>query len=82
MATMLKVLLGVPDPLKVYHLIPIGHPSVPVAPPPRRELDGMVHFEKYELNKFRNDKDFDKFMMTTTRHVIKFPPTGNAVLDG
>lgn len=24
MATMLKVLLGVPDPLKVYHLVPIG----------------------------------------------------------
>lgn len=67
MATMLKVLLGVPDPLKVYHLVPIGYPSVPVAAPPRRDLGSIVHYEKYDLKKFRNDKEFDKFLMTLTR---------------
>ncbi len=67
MATMLKVLLGIPDPLRVYHLIPIGYPSTPVAAPPRREMEGMLHYEKYDLKKFRNDKEFDKFLMTLTR---------------
>ena len=27
METMLKVLLGVPEPLRVYHLIPLGYAS-------------------------------------------------------
>ncbi len=67
MATMLKVLLRVPEPLKVYHLIPIGYPAGPVAPRPRRELDEIIHYGKYNREKFRTDKDIEKFIMTLTR---------------
>ncbi len=67
MATMLKVLLGVPEPLKVYHLIPIGYPAGPVAPRPRRELDEIIHYDKYDSKKFRTDKKIEKFIMTVTR---------------
>ncbi|MCZ6623924.1 MAG: nitroreductase family protein [Deltaproteobacteria bacterium] len=67
MATMLKVLLGVPEPLKVYHLIPIGYPAGAVAPRPRRELDEIIHYDKYDSKKFRTDKDIEKFIMTATR---------------
>ncbi len=67
MATMLKVLLGVPEPLKIYHLIPIGYPAGSVDPRPRRELDEIVHYEKYDRNKFRNDKEMEKFIATLTR---------------
>jgi len=67
MATMLKVLLGVPEPLKIYHLIPIGYPAGSVDPRPRRELDEIVHYEKYDRNKFRNDKEMEKFIETLTR---------------
>ena len=67
LATMLKVLLGVPEPLKVYHLIPIGYPSGQVAPRPRRELREIVHYEKYDRNRFRDDKEIEKFIMTITR---------------
>ncbi len=67
MATMLKVLLGVPEPLKIYHLIPIGYPAGSVDPRPRRELDEIVHYEKYDRNKFRNDKEMEKFIVTLTR---------------
>ncbi len=67
MSTMLKVLLGVPEPLKIYHVVPIGYPSGAVKPPPRRELDSMIHLEKYDPNKIRSDKDFNKFLMTLTR---------------
>ncbi len=67
MSTMLKVLLGVPEPLKIYHLIPIGYPAGSVDPRPRRELDEIVHHEKYDRNKFRNDKEMEKFIETLTR---------------
>ena len=67
MSTMLKVLLGVPEPLKIYHVVPIGYPSTPVSAPPRRALDSMTHVEKYDMKKFRDEKDFNKFLMTLTR---------------
>lgn len=67
METMLKVLLGIPEPLRIYHLIPIGYAKGPVAPRPRRELDEIVHYERYDLKKFRDEKEFQKFVMTITR---------------
>lgn len=67
METMLKVLLGVPEPLRVYHMIPIGYPSSTVAPRPRRELVEIIHYEKYDRNKYRDDKEMEKFIMTITR---------------
>jgi len=56
-ATMVKALLGIPDPLKPYHLIPIGHVSRKLRPNPRRPLADMVHHDRYELEKFRTDEE-------------------------
>jgi nitroreductase len=67
METMLKVLLGVPEPLRVYHLIPLGYASRPIPPRPRRELDEMLHHERYDMKKYRSDKAFEKFVMTASR---------------
>lgn len=66
MATMLKVMLGIPEPLRVYHLIPIGYSSTDVGPRPRRNLREMLHLEKYDPNKYRDDKAFEKFILTDT----------------
>ena len=65
--TMLKAHFDIPEPLKVYHLIPIGYASGTVAPRPRRELSEIVHSEKYEHEKFRDEKTFKKFVMTASR---------------
>lgn len=67
METMLKVLLGVPGPLRVYHLIPLGYASRPIPARPRRELDEMTHYGRYEMTKYRDDKEFQKFVMTASR---------------
>jgi nitroreductase len=67
METMLKVLLGVPDPLRVYHLIPLGYASKPIPARPRREVDEMTHYEHYDMKKYRDDKEFQKFVMTASR---------------
>lgn len=66
METMLKVLLGIPEPLRIYHVIPIGYAKAPVAPPPRRELEEIVHYERYDMNKFRGDQAMTNFIMTRT----------------
>lgn len=67
METMLKVLLRVPEPLRIYHVIPLGYASRPIPPRPRRELDEMLHYEVYDMKKYRDDKEFQKFVMTASR---------------
>jgi nitroreductase len=64
--TMLKVLLGIPEPLRIHHLVPIGYAKSQVAAPPRRALEEMVHTERYDMDKYRDDKAMDRFIHTLT----------------
>jgi nitroreductase len=62
-ATMLKSLLDIPEPLRVYNVIPIGYAKKsPTINHPRRPLDEMIHSEKYERSKFRDDKAINEFV--------------------
>lgn len=60
-ATMVKALLGIPDPLQPYHLIPIGHVDRKLRPNPRRELDEIVHYDGYDMSKYRTDEQVREF---------------------
>jgi 5,6-dimethylbenzimidazole synthase len=55
-ATMVKSLLGIPDPLYPYHLIPIGYVDRRLRPNARRPLDEIVHHDRYDVSKFRDDE--------------------------
>jgi len=66
METMIKALLGIPEPLRVYHLVPIGYAKSAVAAPPRRGLDELIHSGCYDMNKFRSDEQFTGFVRTNT----------------
>jgi len=66
METMLKALLKIPEPLRIYHLVPIGYAKGQVAAPPRRELSEMIHYEQYDMSKFRDDATFEGFVKTAT----------------
>jgi nitroreductase len=66
METMLKAALGVPEPLRVYHLVPLGYAKGPVAAPPRRRLEEIMHHEKYDMAKFRDDGMMAGFVRTRT----------------
>src|ERR1044071_5841524 len=46
METMLKVLLKIPEPLRIYHLVPIGYAKSQVAAPPRRAVEEMIRSEE------------------------------------
>jgi len=66
METMLKVLLRIPEPLRIYHLVPVGYAKGPVSAPPRRSLDDLVHYETYDIEKFRSDEELSGFVRTRT----------------
>jgi 5,6-dimethylbenzimidazole synthase len=66
METMLKAMLGIPEPLRIYHLVPIGYAKGPVAAPPRRELEEIVHHEKYDMVKYRDESSIAGFVKTRT----------------
>jgi hypothetical protein len=58
--------LEIPEPLPIYHLVPVGYAKSQIAAPPRRTLTEITHYEKYDLNKFRDDQGMTKFIMTRT----------------
>jgi nitroreductase len=66
METMLKVLLKIPEPLRIYHLVPVGYAKSEVAAPPRRPLDELIHHESYEMGKYRDEQAMEKFVKTLT----------------
>jgi nitroreductase len=67
MGTMLKVRYGVPDPLEVYELVPVGWPSVQPEPTPRRPLDSMVHIGRFDPAKFLSDEQMHDYLWHDTR---------------
>ena len=53
-----KQILGVPEPLMIHTLIPIGHPSKPLPPGGWREpLENLVHKNHYDMSKYVSNKE-------------------------
>ncbi len=67
LSVMVKELLGIPQNLHVYHLIPIGYSNNRPDAHYRRPIEEMVHREKYDTSKYRSDEEFDRFVMQHTR---------------
>src|SRR5215207_4400627 len=69
MATLLKVRYGIPDPLEVYELIPVGWPPPKFVPSPttRRPLDSVLHREVFERDKLLTDEEMLAFLQRDTR---------------
>ncbi len=66
METMLKVLLKIPDPLRIYHLVPIGYAKGNFVAPPRRALEEITHYEAYDESKYRDRQAIERFVQTLT----------------
>jgi nitroreductase len=57
----MKPILGIPSALDLFTLNPIGYPDIkPI--PYRRELSEMVHYEKYDMSKFRSNTDILEYI--------------------
>ena len=66
METMLKVLLKIPEPLRIYHLVPLGYAKSQIAAPPRRPLKELIHYENYDNSRYRDDAAIARFVQTLT----------------
>jgi len=64
----LKELLGVPIELSVQTIVPIGYPSYEPKPSWRRELNEIVHYEKYDLAKYRSGDDIFNYIVESRKH--------------
>ncbi len=67
MEARMKALLDIPDELTIHTIIPVGYPAYQPAPPYRRELKEIIHFEKYDRSKYRSGDDIYNFLLTLRR---------------
>jgi 5,6-dimethylbenzimidazole synthase len=58
----IKAALGVPEPLEIHTLIPLGYAAYNPLPTYRRNLSEIVHYEKYDLSRFRSLDDILKYI--------------------
>ena len=54
--------VGVPDVLDVHTIVPIGYPAFDPVSPYRRELEEIVHFENYDMGKYRSTEGIINFI--------------------
>jgi 5,6-dimethylbenzimidazole synthase len=76
---MMKPILGIPPALKLFTLVPIGHPAQRVTSY-RRELSEMVHYEKYNMSKFRSQDEIQEFIKSLRRRhagASSYPRSGD-----
>jgi nitroreductase len=67
MGTLLKVRYGIPDPLEVYELVPVGYPSSDVAPTPRRPLESLIHEGRFDSAKLLGDAEMKRWLWKDSR---------------
>lgn len=65
---LMKPILGIPPTLRIFSLVPIGYPAYRIAPSYRRELEEIVHYEKYDMSKFRSNEDVQGFIRLLREH--------------
>jgi nitroreductase len=76
--TQIRELLGIPDVYTVDHIVPLGYPDeekekrdktlrpVRERASLRRELNEIVHYERYDMKKFRSDEKVKDFIWSKT----------------
>jgi hypothetical protein len=67
MGTLLKVRYGIPDPLEVYELVPIGWPSNDPKPTPRRPIESMLHEGRFDHSKLLDAEAMRAFLWKDSR---------------
>jgi nitroreductase len=58
----IKAILDVPDLLEIHTIVPVGYAAYKPLLAYRRELNEIVHFEKYDRRKFRSIDDIIKYL--------------------
>ncbi len=76
-----KRILGVPDLLKLYLIIPIGYPDVSFrGDGVRRPLEDMVHRERYDMSKYMSNEDVIKYLYSLREATVPIHSASRAVV--
>jgi 5,6-dimethylbenzimidazole synthase len=59
-----KRILGVPDLMTLYQIIPVGYPDGPQRKSGRRKLQEIVHYNRYDQNKFMSGEQIVDYIRT------------------
>jgi nitroreductase len=67
MQATLKSILGIPDPLWCYETIPVGYADF--APSNRyvREVEDIVHWDRYDMSRYRSDRQVVDYIIEKLR---------------
>ena len=65
-----KRILGIPDLLMVYLIIPIGYPDVPAREGVRRPLEQIVHRERYDMSKYMSNEEVIKYLYSLRQATV------------
>jgi nitroreductase len=57
-----RELLDIPDDLMIHTMVPVGYGAYEPAPPYRRGLEEIVHYDKYDRSRYRTDDDIADFL--------------------
>ena len=74
-----KRILGIPDLLKVYLIIPIGYPDVPAREGVRRPLEQMVHRERYEMRKYMSNEEVVRYLYSLREATVPIHSSSRGV---
>lgn len=64
---MLKDLLGIPDIMRIYVVVPMGYPSYKPSVSTRRNLNDIIHYDGYDPAKYRSDQEILDFLLKLRR---------------
>ena len=70
----LKMLLDVPWELAIHTIIPVGYPDYTPAPSYRRELDEIVHYEKYDQARYASGEEIYDFILNLRKRTMPSYP--------
>ena len=76
-----KRILGVPDLLKLYLIIPIGYPDVSSrGEGVRRPLADIVHRERYDMSKYMSNEDVIKYLYSLREATVPIHSASRSVV--
>ena len=59
----LKIVLHIPEPLKIYDMMAVGFPAYQLAPRSPRNIEEMTHYEEYDRSRYRTDQQIKDFII-------------------
>ncbi len=65
-----KHLLGVPDVMTLYQIIPIGYPDGPHGKTTRRKLSEVVHYDRYDDKKHMTNRQIVEYVLSMRKKTM------------